>query len=274
MHVIRYCSPIVGQETRRRVLTEPELWDRISAFGLETDQGNFSFLQRLRRQTGWTDDFAQRAIVEYKKFIYLTCVSDVTISPSSEIDQVWCFHISSPEDGFDAFCRDVIGRVVHHVPGRAGSHEFEHAYDKALRLYDDQFNRDAPREIWPPSNVGAVPASLSDPEWNFVVPRLYVEILSAVLAIGVATFAAVKFGSNGVPYLLLTLFGFAFYFSARYRLGGHDWPDGKPLRTSGFGPIGGNFGFVGSSFGPTDSGSANGCSDSGARGSCGGDGGH
>jgi hypothetical protein len=45
-----------------------ELYDRIQAFSLDKPDVPLSFSQRLAKDNGWSLQFAQQAIEEYKKF--------------------------------------------------------------------------------------------------------------------------------------------------------------------------------------------------------------
>jgi hypothetical protein len=130
--------------------TQPALWDRISAYELEAPFSNFSFMQRLRQETGWAADFADAAVEEYKKFIYLLCISDRPLSPSPEIDQVWHAHMLWTENYWEKFCEGTIGRKVHHRPSSEGVTPALRAdYDATLDLYADEFGEAAPRDFWP-----------------------------------------------------------------------------------------------------------------------------
>jgi hypothetical protein len=52
----------------------PELWAKLLAFDLDGG-AQLSFSKRLARDNGWSVAFAQRVVLEYKKFVFLaaTC---------------------------------------------------------------------------------------------------------------------------------------------------------------------------------------------------------
>ena len=47
------------------------LWQRLEAFHIGDDEAQLSFERRLARENGWTTVFAERAVLEYKRFLYL-----------------------------------------------------------------------------------------------------------------------------------------------------------------------------------------------------------
>lgn len=48
-----------------------QLWNDIKRFELDDPEISSSFTDRLARENGWTMDYSIRAIVEYKKFMFL-----------------------------------------------------------------------------------------------------------------------------------------------------------------------------------------------------------
>lgn len=113
-----------------------------------------SFKARLARETGWDSDATEKAIQEYRRFIYLAAINPSVTTPSDVVDQVWHLHMVYTKSYWDDLCRDVVGRVLHHDPAAADGSQREHyreAYADTLALYRQEFGEDAPREIWPPS---------------------------------------------------------------------------------------------------------------------------
>ncbi len=52
-----------------------ELWQRIQSFSFDgSGPVHFSFARRLARENGWSISQSQRAIFEYKRFVFLAHV--------------------------------------------------------------------------------------------------------------------------------------------------------------------------------------------------------
>jgi len=58
------------------------VWRRLETFRIGDDDAQLSFEQRLARENGWTLVFAERAVLEYKCFLYLVATSGRTLTPS------------------------------------------------------------------------------------------------------------------------------------------------------------------------------------------------
>jgi hypothetical protein len=71
-----------------------ELYKRIQAFALDRPDSQLSFSQRLAKDNGWSLGYTQRAIEEYKKFIFLAVAAGHPVTPSDQIDQVWHLHLT------------------------------------------------------------------------------------------------------------------------------------------------------------------------------------
>jgi len=73
---------------------QTELYKRIQAFALDRPDSQLSFSQRLAKDNGWSLGYTQRAIEEYKKFIFLAVAAGHPVTPSDQIDQVWHLHLT------------------------------------------------------------------------------------------------------------------------------------------------------------------------------------
>ncbi|RWO26485.1 hypothetical protein [Mesorhizobium sp.] len=99
------------------------LWHRIEGYNFDQPDINLPFSARLARENGWPPEFAQRVVEEYKKFVYLMCVSDEMLTPSQEVDEAWHLHLVYTRSYWDNFCRGVLGRDIHHEPTEGGAAE-------------------------------------------------------------------------------------------------------------------------------------------------------
>lgn len=134
------------------MVSDRALWQAINAHNLDAADAALPFSRRLMRETGWTQDFAKRAIHEYKAFIYLVCTGGTLLAPSETVDRVWHLHLIYTRDYWDRFCAQVLKRPVHHSPSMGGEAEdalYGGAYERTRRLYRAEFGTAPPQEFWP-----------------------------------------------------------------------------------------------------------------------------
>jgi hypothetical protein len=131
--------------------SELNLWTNIDNFQLDKTGDEFSFSDRVARENGWAKDYTQRVILEYKKFIYLCCVSVQGVTPSDPVDQVWHLHLTYTKSYWIDFCQDTIGKQIHHNPTKGGKKEakkFNEYYTHLQELYKSHFDCNPPIDIW------------------------------------------------------------------------------------------------------------------------------
>jgi hypothetical protein len=129
------------------------LWRKLERFGIGPASAGLTFSRRLARENGWSQAFAERVIVEYKKFIYLIALHRLELTPSDEVDQAWHLHMTYTRSYWQGLCRNILGFELHHNPTRGGQQQARHfrqQYANTLRLYQDTFGQAAPKDIWPP----------------------------------------------------------------------------------------------------------------------------
>jgi len=129
-----------------------QLWNNIASFSLDEPAASFPFSQKLAQQQGWSAAYTERVIAEYKRFIFLCCISPNGASPSEDVDQAWHLHLTYTENYWKKFCRDTLGRDIHHHPSRGGNQEKEKHqqwYADTLELYEQVFSAKPPADIWP-----------------------------------------------------------------------------------------------------------------------------
>lgn len=132
------------------------LWGKIKLFELDDPAISLTFTDRLARENGWTLEYTVRAVEEYKKFMFLLCIAGHPLTPSDQVDQVWHLHLLYTQSYWNDFCRDTLGRQVHHGPTKGGQEEnskFTDWYEKTKQFYRSTFGVQPPTEIWPPSDV-------------------------------------------------------------------------------------------------------------------------
>ncbi|WPQ65827.1 hypothetical protein SIO70_13280 [Chitinophaga sancti] len=101
--------------------THLTLWEKIEQFPIDDGTATLPFSTRLAKEQRWTKKFTLRAILEYKRFIFLCCVLDKGASPSKIVDEVWHLHLTYTRSYWEAFCRDTLGKELHHIPSSGGS---------------------------------------------------------------------------------------------------------------------------------------------------------
>ena len=97
------------------------LWNNILAFELDSPMSEYGFSTRLAAENYWTKDFAAKAILEYKKFMYLAATSDFMVSPSEIVDIVWHQHLIFTQSYVD-FC-NLLGKQIQHIPSTHNKEE-------------------------------------------------------------------------------------------------------------------------------------------------------
>ncbi len=138
------------------MVSDRALWQAINAHNLDAADAVSPFSRRLMRETGWTHDFARRAIHEYKAFIYLICTGETMLTPSEAVDEVWHLHLIYTVDYWERFCAQVLKRRIHHSPSAGGEAEdarYGQAYDRTRSLYRTEFGTPPPQDIWPDADI-------------------------------------------------------------------------------------------------------------------------
>jgi hypothetical protein len=136
-------------------LSNLELWNRIEEFPLDKEQA-LPFSRRLAEENNWSRDFAKSVIKEYKKFVYLACVSETPASPSDEVDQAWHLHLCDTKDYWEVFCKETLRRDFHHSPTKGGQEERERhqaQYGQTKAIYRAEFDEEPSEDIWPAPEI-------------------------------------------------------------------------------------------------------------------------
>lgn len=102
---------------------QAELYQRIQAFYLDEEDARLTFSKRLARDNGWTIEYSQRVIDEYKKFVFLAVVAGHPVTPSDQVDQVWHLHLTYTQSYWGEFCPNVLQTPLHHNPTLGGRNE-------------------------------------------------------------------------------------------------------------------------------------------------------
>lgn len=128
------------------------LWNRISSFQLDDPESSFQFSHRLARENGWTKSYSKKVIEEYKKFIFLCCISETAVTPSDQVDQVWHLHLTYTRSYWIDLCQNTLAKEIHHNPTKGGGSEgkkFDNLYTETRVLYTEIFKEKPPENVWP-----------------------------------------------------------------------------------------------------------------------------
>ncbi|MFA0962672.1 hypothetical protein AB9P05_12795 [Roseivirga sp. BDSF3-8] len=131
---------------------EQAFWQKVKRFPLDEAGAAFPFSARLAKENGWTAEYTLRAMLEYKRFIFLICHTGSTCAPSDPVDQVWHLHLLYTRSYWIDFCRHTLQQDIHHGPTRGGQAEgqkHENLYANTLALYRETFRKESPADIWP-----------------------------------------------------------------------------------------------------------------------------
>src|SRR5690349_17042407 len=115
-----------------------QLWNRLSAFQIDDPSSTFQFTNRLARDNGWSLGYTERVVAEYKKFLFLCCMSQSGVTLSDPVDQAWHLHLTYTKSYWIELCRDTLGKEIHHNPTKGGSDEakkFNRYYSETRELY-------------------------------------------------------------------------------------------------------------------------------------------
>ncbi len=126
------------------------LWKRIAAHQFDAPTGSAPFSVKLAQAEGWSKAFTNRVIEEYRRFVYLTQVSDAQVTPSEAVDRAWHMHLTFTRDYWDVFCAEVLGKPLHHEPcaGAEDMPRYRAQYEQTKALYLREFGGPAPADVW------------------------------------------------------------------------------------------------------------------------------
>jgi hypothetical protein len=119
---------------------------------------------RVIKQHGWSSDFADRAVVEYRKFLFLHFKHpDTYLVPSLAVDEIWHAHILFTEK-YAADSEAAFGTYFHHFPSveddnataeAQSASDHSEAYDNLFVLYEQQFGMKPDLLVWGDPNITA-----------------------------------------------------------------------------------------------------------------------
>jgi hypothetical protein len=127
------------------------LWNKIKNFKFEQPGTIVTYAHKLAKQNNWTPYFTEKVIEEYKKFIFLCCISPSGASPSQTVDEAWHLHLTYTRSYWQHLCKNILGKELHHYPSKGGPEEklrHEKWYKETLLLYEEVFAVAPDPNIW------------------------------------------------------------------------------------------------------------------------------
>jgi uncharacterized protein (TIGR04222 family) len=157
--------------------SQKSLYQRIEEYSLDDAKASFTFSDRLARENGWDQEYVQRVVDEYKKFMFLALSSGHPVTPSDQIDQVWHLHLLYTQSYWEDFCGEVLGKRVHHGPTKGGTQEktkYHNWYERTKESYRLLFKEEPPCDIWPDSQTRFgedIHFSRVNTKRNWIIPK-------------------------------------------------------------------------------------------------------
>jgi len=147
--------------------SQQELWEKIQNFQIDDPASTFPFSKKLAKEINWSPSFTNNVIAEYRKFIFLCCISPNGASPSEIVDKVWHLHLTYTDNYWNLFCKQTLNKEIHHYPSKGGTaekHKHTDWYDDTLQLYESTFDHKPAADTWP--KVQLQPANINEPVYT------------------------------------------------------------------------------------------------------------
>ena len=97
------------------------------------------FIQRLAYEYQWTEDYANKALLAYRRYMYMVVKYKNRVLPSIPIAKVWRFHITYSQAYFNDWCTNTLSMVVHYLPNDVDN-KYHPDYRSAKFLYEANFS--------------------------------------------------------------------------------------------------------------------------------------
>ena len=189
------------------------------AFEFDSKNDNYGFTIRLAKENYWTYEFTQKAILEYKKFMFLAAINDEMVSPSEIVDTVWHQHLIFTKS-YNKFFK-LLGKKIQHVPSTHNKEDFEtfvNAKKRTKELYLQYFG-EQDKSIWEYSSMFD---SLNLKKSNFKLRTALIIGLNIFIALTIPFYFILKpFYSTvnsedffiGIILISLAAFGFLSFYN-------------------------------------------------------------
>ncbi len=152
---VQYVPPTLWTPDQYKITPEvAQQWGQMQAFVFDEPGVPYPFSQRLAKRNSfkkeWDHKFALRVIEEYRKFFFIMLASGHMVTPSIHVDEVWHIHLLYTKSYWHDWCRDIMGKEIHHHPGNGTDEDtlkWRCIYERTLEFYAAVFGP-APEDIW------------------------------------------------------------------------------------------------------------------------------
>ena len=156
------------------------------------------FNSQLAQENTWSGTYAAAVIVEYRRFLLLSCLDEQPIRASDAVNQAWFLHMRFSHSYWDDLCGKVLRRPLYHEPLTAAdkNQQLRTQYQRALERYKEVFEVDPPEDIWP--NIGEFLELEQTATFQRVDTRFYVwkpanNLKASNITIGILIWSALSF---------------------------------------------------------------------------------
>jgi uncharacterized protein (TIGR04222 family) len=120
----------------------------------------------LAAKQNWSPGFTAQVVEEYRKFLFLCCISPNGASPSQAVDEAWHLHLTYTKSYWTDLCKNTLSINIHHHPSQGGDeedHKHREWYAETLQFYESVFGSPPPDDIWPPPKQEL---PIPEPAWH------------------------------------------------------------------------------------------------------------
>ncbi len=129
-------------------MRDKALWDKLAAYDFPLSYSDVFLSQDVADAAALSTPQVKAVMTEYRRFLYLAAVAGEVVAPSRLIDDIWHLHMQDTRAYLNGLCEGVIGKVIHHMPGRAAP-ALDPAYLRTLAIYYQEFGIIPDKTIWP-----------------------------------------------------------------------------------------------------------------------------
>jgi hypothetical protein len=133
-------------------MTKIQLLEKLNRMRIEPEGSVATFAARLSNENGWSLDYTDRVLFEYRRFLFLAATLAHPVTPSDEVDQAWHLHLTYSRHYWEVLCGQILKRPLHHGPTQGGAKEdarYHEQYQRTLEDYRAAFGGEPPVDIWP-----------------------------------------------------------------------------------------------------------------------------
>lgn len=204
-----------------------EMWRKLEDFDFDGRPVKVSFTEKLARENDWSLSFAQCALEEYRRFLFLSVAADHVICPSEAVDRVWHLHLTYTDSYWNRLCGDILQKKLGHDPSPGFEDDRQKhvdLYNQTLASYKACFNEAPPSYFWPEADLrfGEPPRTRKvDLSRSWVLPKRGTLTASASLAFFFLMLMTMGAEGSKTPCIVVSVIGVIIFISAMFDKGGH-----------------------------------------------------